>query len=585
MPVLLELAADRWRLEISGPARELPPFLPAAESELTLQGDAEIRLSEGSGGWGSPDGTRISAQPILFENTSYDCYLVADSDGITLDLPPGAGRLRRSGEFSHYNLSFGNDVGWAELAVRDGSEVVKLRFEVFPSKIDYRTDYAAMRDEVAAMMRGLVMTVQARTFGASAPAPTSRPTLAEWIALLKGYFDQFVRTANAIASNPHSALETALVQVDSGRARTVAERVLERRIRHAPLIDGTTSAFGMRLPRRVPEVRKRTTFNTAENRYVKYLLLETLRKLQRIVASDDTGDEDADLTAERQFFNELRSEARSMIRQIRRLLGAAFLMDIQGRQPTSSSSLSISKHPAYSAFVQTARLLNGGLSLQGGPLRIGIKNIAQLYEYWCFLRLVRMFSESFFLERQSIVQWRHLRFVVVLAKGQESAVWFREGASGMRLCLVYDRLFRGLPTIAQRPDNVIQLASENRLYVLDAKYRLSFDPDYVRRYGGVGPTADDINTMHRYRDAIVIPHPIKRGEFQRGVVQGAVVLFPFADEDGYRGHRFYKSVAEVQIGGIPFLPGAVSLAERHIYGILRADGYFVSDTEERRPDA
>ena len=238
MPVLLELAADRWRLEISGPARELPPFLPAAESELTLQGDAEIRLSEGSGGWGSPDGTRISAQPILFENTSYDCYLVADSDGITLDLPPGAGRLRRSGEFSHYNLSFGNDVGWAELAVRDGSEVVKLRFEVFPSKIDYRTDYAAMRDEVAAMMRGLVMTVQARTFGASAPAPTSRPTLAEWIALLKGYFDQFVRTANAIASNPHSALETALVQVDSGRARTVAERVLERRIRHAPLIDG-----------------------------------------------------------------------------------------------------------------------------------------------------------------------------------------------------------------------------------------------------------------------------------------------------------------------------------------------------------
>ena len=477
MPVIMELVAGGWRLELAGPMRDLPSFLPVPESVLILEGDAEIRVAGGVAGGYFQGDRKVSTGPLFFENTAYDCYLVSDHDGIALDLPPGAGRLRRGGRFSHYTMSFGNDVGWAELAVRDGSEVTRLRFEVFPTKMDYRADYALMRDEVAGIVRSLAMTVQARTFGASAPAPSPMPTLAEWVALLRHYFEQFVRTANSIISNPHSALEAAQAPVDAGRARKVAERALERRLRHSSSAGGSISAFGDLLPRRVPEVKKRITYDTSENRYLKYVLTETLRKLQLIASSDDTGDEDGEVSSEQRFFNELRAEARLMVRRVRRLLGAAFLKDIRAARPSSPSSLVISKHPAYSAFFQTARLLNGGLSLQGGPLRIGIKNIAQLYEYWCFLRLVRLFDECFQLERQSIVRLRHLRFVVVLAKGKESAVWFRDDVSGKRLCLVYDRLFRGLPTTDQRPDNVIQLASEERLYVLDAKYRISFDAD------------------------------------------------------------------------------------------------------------
>ena len=204
-----------------------------------------------------------------------------------------------------------------------------------------------------------------------------------------------------------------------------------------------------------------------------------------------------------------------------------------------------------------------------------MKNIAQLYEYWCFLRLVRLFRESFSLEQQSLVQLRHLRLVIVLAKGKEAALTFRDTTSGKKLCLMYDRMFKGLPTVSQRPDNVIQLASEERMHILDAKYRLSYDDDYQRRHGGVGPTIADINTMHRYRDAIVIPHPLRNGEFRRGVVRSAAVLFPFPRESDYRDHRFFKSLAKVQIGGIPFLPGASGLAEGYIRGILEMEGYSV----------
>jgi predicted component of viral defense system (DUF524 family) len=574
MPVLLALQSNRWRLEVAGPLRDLPAFLPLPDSIVALQGAAAMQIADRENeGLISATSVTCTTTPLFFENTIYDCYLTSQSGETDLELPPGASLRHRTGAFTHHAISFGNDVGWADLTVRDAGEVVRLRFEVFPIKIDYRTDYTALRDEVAAMTRSLAMTVQARTFGAAAPAPSAEPTLAEWIALVKGYFEQFVRTANTVIANPHSTLITALEQVEAARARRVDVRALERRLRRPLSRSGVVSASGVQLPRRVPEVRRKTTFDNPENRYIKYLLLETLRKMQQISVAQDTGDEDADITAEQRFFQALRPEATAMMRRIQGLLRAPSLAEIQPQLPNSLFSPVLYRHPAYSAFVQTARLLNSGLSLQGGALEIGIKNIAQLYEYWCFLRLVKLFGESFSLEQQSLVQMRHLRLVIVLAKGKEAAVTFRDITSDKRLCLLYDRMFKGLPTVSQRPDNVIQLASEERLYILDAKYRLAYDTDYENRYGGVGPTIEDINTMHRYRDAIVLPHPLKPGEFQRGIVQGAAVLFPFKDETAYRNHRFYKSLAEVQIGGLPFLPGPATLVEQHIRGILKADGY------------
>ncbi len=63
---------------------------------------------------------------------------------------------------------------------------------------------------------------------------------------------------------------------------------------------------------------------------------------------------------------------------------------------------------------------------------------------------------------------------------------------------------------------------------------------------------------HRYRDAIVSSYegPYEKTSF------GAYVLFPWFDEDMYSEHHFYKSIDEVNIGGLPLLPNATSLVER-----------------------
>ena len=62
--------------------------------------------------------------------------------------------------------------------------------------------------------------------------------------------------------------------------------------------------------------------------------------------------------------------------------------------------------------------------------------------------------------------------------------------------------------------------------------------------------------MRRYRDTIVFQNggsPYKR------TMYGAYVLYPYSHEDEYRHHRLYESISKVDIGGLPFLPSAISL--------------------------
>ena len=115
----------------------------------------------------------------------------------------------------------------------------------------------------------------------------------------------------------------------------------------------------------------------------------------------------------------------------------------------------------------------------------------------------------------------------------------------------------------QKPDNVLSLkkngAKVKYEYIFDAKYKINPALDgsmYKAMYGAPGPQEDDINTMHRYRDAIVYQNdasPFERTMF------GAYVLFPYRNQEEYRKHRFYQSIEQVNIGGLPFLPSATDL--------------------------
>ena len=299
--------------------------------------------------------------------------------------------------------------------------------------------------------------------------------------------------------------------------------------------------------------------DTPENRYFKGILIATRKAIQALVSTKQTDDEDGDKSAEVKFFRSIRPELREMSLRIDALLGSRFLKAV------GSPTL------VYSRFDKLARLICGGLSLETGSIPIGVKDTPLLYEYWCFIKIVQIMRARYELGSQSVVKTNRFKTTVTLTKGQASALHFHHAETGKKFIIVYNRLFSRLPTIAQKPDNVIQLASAEKMYVLDAKYRVQFDTKYLEQYGGPGPTTDDINNMHRYRDAIVLPHPSKPNEFAKGAVIGAAVLFPLPADQHYRDHKFYRSMELVEIGGIPFMPGTTKFLEEKLDKILNLE--------------
>ena len=130
---------------------------------------------------------------------------------------------------------------------------------------------------------------------------------------------------------------------------------------------------------------------------------------------------------------------------------------------------------------------------------------------------------------------------------------------------------RGLPTISQKPDTMLTISKKGKdyqfNYVFDAKYRVDYaqkDSYYESRYHSPGPLEEDINTMHRYRDSLVV---MQNGPYERTAF-GAYVLFPWGDEESYLEHPLYKSINQVNIGGLPFLPQATDLVEQFVERLI-----------------
>lgn len=568
MPTLLLADGPDWKIEIIGKLPDLPPFISAApQTSIVFDVGVSVEVFDRATGTMRPIASGVLMEPLFFEAVGYDIHFERRDPSAKLALPLGSEARRKRPDSEHHTLNFGNNVGFADITALTDTDRKKLRIEVFSRKADYRTDYVAMRGEVSSMLRNLAMAANARTYGLAAPAKDHNPTLVEWLALIESHFDDFFKLANAIARNPHSGLVKKSMLVPTERARSVTRQTISRALRRE---NGgvVIPSLGIALPRKISESVSSATFDTPENRYYKALIKETYRNIRALSKADTSGDEDASRSAEAKFFESIRPRLKAMERRVESILCSPFLGQVADASLARPDSMVLHKHPQYSRFDKLCRLLNGGLSFAGDIVPIGVKETSLLYEYWCFLKIVGLLRARFDLVEQTVVAYRRTKMTVALKKGQESAMRFVHKPTRTDMFLVYNRLFNKLPTMGQAPDNVIQFASASRFYIFDAKYRIQFDKDYVNQYGGPGPTTEDVNTMHRYRDAIAIPHPMKPDTWETGSVIGAVALFPYPDEDAYRVHRFFKSIDQVEIGGLPFLPGATALVAAKIDAIL-----------------
>ncbi len=566
---LVYLQTDSLSLTIKGPASH-PSFqgveVQEGESSLTIYCEKDFQLTvrgiecPGVKVFNRTWAGEYAVAPLFFEQQRYELVLEGeDGHELTfwhdnLNVRNKITRTGRRHEILSGILNFGNEIGYSDLVVlKDGRNYLKLRIEVYPSKISYREDYKAIVEDVTREVYSLSFDFLKKTYLNFEQGDHRHTSPVEFFSVLRGIFNDYLRAADVVLTQPHHVLQTVREILPAHKIRRTDGRTL-RYLENHP--DQVQIENGQIRVAKALAVRKQVTFNTPENRMVRYILQSTLKRLRNFQFGYSHLQREEDVQVVRQLDE--------MIAQLERRSNTGFLRETPAAEAPQGMSLVFSMAAGYRELYRYYLMLLRGLSITGDIFQISMKDLAVLYEYWCFLKLNSLMRDKYQLVSQDVIRVQMNGIYVALVKGKGSRVRYRDPVTGDQITLSYNPKAIDVPTVSQRPDNVLTLekkgANTNYQYVFDAKYRINPALPGTDYYNSIshtpGPEVDDINTMHRYRDAIVRRNgdtPYERSMF------GAYVLFPYSNEEEYRNHRFYKSVEDVNIGGLPFLPSALGM--------------------------
>lgn len=505
--------------------------------------------------------------PMFYEQQQYE-ILIEGRDGHKIafwhdnfNVRNKVTRASRNHEILSGVINFGNEIGYSDLVIQvDGSNYLRLILEVFPTKIDYKEDYRRIVEDVTKEVYNVVFDFLKKTYLGYQQSDKVNSSPVEFFAVINKIYKDFLRAADIIMLRPHHVLETTHEVMPSHKIKTTDTKTIRWIEKHP---DQVKRVDGRILVDRSLGVKRQVTYNTKENQLTKHILQSTARKLESFKKNY--------IRLQRKEDQAVIGKIDFMIRELNRRCNTTFLAEVSAKEDSSGMSLVFSMAPGYRDLYKYYLMLLRGLSITGDVFNISVKDLALLYEYWCFIKLNSMMKDRYQLVSQDIVKVQGNGLFVSLVKGASSRVKYRNPENGELITLSYNPKTGRVPTVAQKPDNVLSLEKKtvNREgkkvkyeYVFDAKYRVNPALEGTDYYASIshkpGPEVDDINTMHRYRDAIVYQNgaePYERTMF------GAYVLFPYGNEEEYRNHKFFESIDKVNIGGLPFLPSATSMVK------------------------
>lgn len=583
---LLEINSEEVNIVIKSKKPWVNDSLPVSSSVIVEGRRLENLFIKSTGEkneYDHPEHLRVeqSTKPLFFEQTDYEIvisglkgnkvslynenHFIRDSIGIVRD---GDDTLI-SGV-----INFGNIVGYSDFDIySDGRKNVSFRIEVFPSKISYKDDYNLMLEDISEMVCEAALDFMQKTYRTYALGENRSSLLSVYFQVLSGLFRDYMNAVNRIIAVPHHKLVTEHYVVPAHKAKRT-DRISEKWIMKHPecvfLESGTIVAD------KVLTAAKQVIYDTSENRFVKFILSSTVRRLE---------------TFKKRYIGSVKktekhviADADHMIREVRRILNMSFFYDVSEYSAAQSMSLVFGIAPGYRELYKCYVMLQKSLSVNGDVFKMSPKDTAQLYEYWCFIKLFSLLKKTYELKTPDIIKIDNNGITVTLVRGVKSEARFINPNTGELITLAYNPSESKTQTVNQKPDNVLELQKVGTdvayKYVFDAKYRIENAPDGVfYPDSNPGPKVDDINTMHRYRDSIVYENPKSKFTFEKTMF-GAYILFPYENEKKYaeaessengktvKGHKFYRSIDSVNIGGLPFLPGATSLVHKLLSDLI-----------------
>lgn len=579
---ILEIQSGNIRVVIKSKTQQSP-----ITYDVTFEADSKIRVKglnvtsikicgeekfADSGDAVGASSQSFTVYPMFFEQTDYEIVVQGEKgDELSFwhenhSIRERVGAVTDSNDLLTGVINFGNSAGYSDLEIySDGRKQLSIRLEVFPSKISYKEDYKNMMKEISYEIYSLTADFMRKTFHEFDLDKETEPTPAMFFEIIQNIFGKFVNAINTIIRIPNHKLYVEHPVVPAHKVKKTDNKTVRWLLKNPEnvvRIDGRYAAV------KAPTVRKQITYNTIENQFTKFILKSTIKRLKDFKGRyEKTTKVTEDVVINKVDF---------MVTTLNKTINTSFLRDVDDYRSTQSMSLVFEMAPGYRELYKYYLMLQCGFKMNGDLFSLSVKDTAQLYEYWCFIKLVCIMKrkkQEYELVSSDVIKVDKTGINVTLVKGSESSVTFVNPKRGERIVLSYNPKSVSSQTVSQKPDNVLSLSKRGTdveyKYVFDAKYRIENNPADVYYPGETpGPKVDDINTMHRYRDSIIYESKTpSRFMFEKEMF-GAYVLFPYNNEEEYSNHRFYKSIGTVNIGGLPFLPDSTQLVEDFLNELL-----------------
>ncbi len=466
-------------------------------------------------------------------------------------------------------INYRNDIGKSDFVIRykrDGISIShKLSFEVFPVKLDYKSDYNSIIADINKEFSSLVFDVLKKTYTGFKEGNEINNDIIWW-GVFGQLYKNIISYSKLILNKPHNRLIKDNYFSKADRIRNLNYEIEEQIGEHR---EYTQKYYRVE--------RKILTINTLENQFFKYSVFYVL---QKFISIKNKLMSNSGLRISDEFIAELGQ----IEKEFSIITHNPFFKHITDFRGMKQESLVLQKASGYSSLFRSWLILKRGIDFLEGVNKIELKNIADLYQIWCFIEMKNMIQKILNKKPEEINLAEILvdGFTVQLRSGRSSKVTFKKD-NGDLIELFHELRYTSKitdntlsHTVNQEPDIVLKVTKNDLkenlqfTYLFDAKYRLVSDDT---ENGKDFPPDDAINQMHRYRDAIYYQNDQVSNRPKKEVI-GAYVLFPGAgNADEVENLYFQKSIAKVNIGAFPLLPGMrktqnVNLLKNYLTEIL-----------------
>ncbi|MCW3102343.1 MAG: hypothetical protein JWO09_783 [Bacteroidetes bacterium] len=475
------------------------------------------------------------------------------------------------------SFSFKDEVGETRIEIRDADNrlAFSLDAEVFPQKMDYRSDYRAMMEDISSIIQNLALDSLKDTYRKSRAKLSGHTTQHEWWSILEALFEQMIVHLGVIRRQPVHEIRSQEKVLPVEKIRLASKRNTDWLMKNGAYSNkgGNGIKIGGRYFTHALSGKKHVTYNTYENRFVAWAVKNIAAQLGNYYehVSNNSGNKD---------FSDLLRKMKKYQSQLQGMLHQDPFNEAGEFEKRSHFSASLTRGAGYRDFMYVYLMLTRGLEITNNDIfKIGQKNISTLYEYWCFLVLVKLLKEQNgnAVDFQDLIKIRPGKFKVVLKKGQASKVRFKKADSDETTTIYFNREFRSdgikIFTYDQRPDYSIEFNKKGFekpfWYLFDAKYRFGESTGMKPGGDSFNVPQDAIGQLHRYRDAILHTEP--SGSTYRSAVKnlGGIILYPYPlGEETFTNNAYYKSISEVNIGAMPFLPGKTTLVNEFLNELI-----------------